>query len=126
MDITKIKQDNSNSFMDETAEEGELPKYVKIEINEHDRIVPVVVFAFHDSIEDDGMCDQGIGFNVQPISNAVRILIRPDVSKEEAKIILRAAIRIIDHDRYDWGLETDKYLERCRESIERKNQKKAA
>jgi hypothetical protein len=123
---TKIKPDNSNQLKSVTAEEGKRLKYVKIELNEPDRIVPVVVFAFHDALagDDDGMCDEGIGFNVQPISNAVRVLIRPDVSKEEAKIILKEIIKFIDQDRYDWGLETDRYLERCREAIAKKNRVK--
>lgn len=124
MNSSKVEKDLSKPFMDETKKDNKRLKYVKIEITELDRIVPVVVFAFHDSISDNGICDQGIGFNVQPISNAVRVLIRPDVSKEEAKIILKEAIRIIDHDRYDWRLETDRYLDRCRESIEKNKRAK--
>jgi hypothetical protein len=54
--------------------------------------------------------DEGIRFNVQPISNSVRILIRPDVAKKEVKRILRKAIKIIDEDKYDWPQETDNYL----------------
>ena len=96
-------------------------KYVKLEVNEQDRIVPVVQFVFNDSIPDYCYCEpdaaagndiweSNIGCNVQPISNTVRVLIRPDVSKQEAKDILTKIIKLIDEDKHDWCQETENYL----------------
>ena len=126
----RLNQPESNVAKDEKP-----LRHVKFEINEFNRLVPVVQFAFHDRVPD-GYCqipgthihediwDQCIGCNVQPVSNAVRVLIRPDVSKQDAQEILRKIIKIIDEDKYDWPQETDNYLDRWRKIVEKNKRRK--
>ena len=123
---TKIARQNLS--IDEVSEANAELKYVKIEINEQNRVVPVVQFAFHDRIPDgcddmpndyfeDDFWDESFGCNVQPVSNTVRVLIRPDVSKQEAINILIKMMWLIDQDKHDWELETENYLNRWEAQI---------
>jgi hypothetical protein len=134
MKANKIKPDATNPVVDESSEDENRLKRVTIEMNEHDRIVPVVVFEFHDRIPegccsipcpyDDDMWDEGIGVNVQPISNAVRVHIRPDVSKKTVQTILKKLIKIIGQDKYDWPEETDNFLNNWKKEVEAKRRNK--
>jgi len=134
----------SKPSMEKASEESTELKYVKIEINEQQRLVPVVQFAFHDRVPDgchdmaeidddcipgsyfgDDIWDEGIGCNVQPVSNTVRVLIRPDVSKQEAINTLIKIIGLINIDELDWGQETDNYLNHWKAQIAEKKRKDA-
>ena len=121
-----IQTETSSTGSIASEKDGKM-KSVHIELKEDDRIVPVVIFAFRDAerVEDE-TCDEGIGVNVQPIDNAVRVLIRSDISKEQAIDILTKIITVIEHDCYDWGFETDCFLENFRREVEKKNRKLVA
>lgn len=136
MHTSKMGGNLSKSHVDKASKGEKRLKYAKIELNEQNRIVPVVQFAFHDGIPDeryyvpgidydDDIWDEGIGCSVQPTSNTVRVLIRPDVSKAEAKIILTKIIRLIEADESDWGLETDNYLNHWKAKIAEKKRANA-
>lgn len=63
---------------------------------------------------------------MQPIDNAVRVFIRPDISKEQAVDILTKIITVIEYDSYDWGFEVDRFLDDFRRKVETKNRQLAA
>lgn len=135
MKANKFKPDTTNPVVNESSKDEEEVRYTRIKLDKEHRIVPVVEFAFHDRLPDgscfgpevcsvDEIWQQGIGCNVQPVSNTVRILIRPDVSKTDVKKILRKAIEIIDKDRTDWPQETDNFLNNWKKEIEAKRRNK--
>jgi len=140
MKTSNIIPETSTPVINEVSEDEKKLKYVRFEINERNRLVPVVVLAFHDLPIDDicsilepddeaDIFEEGIGFSVQPMSNIVRVLIRPDVPKKTAQKILKIIIKIIGQDKCDWQQETDNYLNRLiKESTETKrvNQGKSA
>ena len=102
-------------------------KSVQIDLKDDDRIVPTVIYAFRDGERiEDLNCEVGIGVNVQPIDNAVRVLIRPDLTKQQALEILYLIAEIVSNDDSDWHYEVDRFLDDFRREVEKKNMNIAA
>lgn len=113
MSLVRIEADMSNPFLDEVTEEKLREEHIDSDTNNNYKVVPFIEFAFYQALTSDHMLMPGpdddgdkwrasFEFDVAPLSQAVRVLIRPDVSKKEAKRILRKIIKLIDADDSDW------------------------
>jgi len=127
----KMKFKNTKNQIDtidnEQVDRDSSLKSVQIDLKDDDRIVPTVIYAFRDGERiEDLNCEVGIGVNVQPIDNAVRVLIRPDLTKQQALEILYLIAEIVSNDDSDWHYEVDRFLDDFRREVEKKNMNIAA
>ena len=136
MNLLKMKKDLSNPFMDKDLDKKIKKQIFDLQSREFVRAVPFITFDFYVAITDDGylmpspdpdsdnwgerMCcelrpmptllDEGMCVEILPMATALRVLIRPDVSKEKAIKILTKIIRLIRNDKLDWPQESNKFV----------------
>ena len=114
MTLRKIKMDRSNPFLDKDLDKSFREEILADQASELLRVVPFLAFDFFISLTSDGfimpgpdeegdLWDENLCFEIKPMATALRVMIRPDVSKADAIRILNKIIRQIGEVEFDWN-----------------------
>lgn len=117
----RYKMDDSNPFMDEYYDDDMKEEIRKCTYDNVLHAVPFVTFDFFDALRSDrctttapdtdgDVCDEEFCFKIEPLATALRVMIRPDMSKGEAVRILNKIIKKISEDTIDWDKKFKKII----------------
>ena len=108
--------DRSNPFVEKGLDKSFREVILADQSSELLRVVPFITFGFYVPLTSDGYIMSGpdedgdiwnhnLCFEIQPMAMALRVMIRPDISKTDAIRILNKIIKQIVEDEFDWNQE---------------------